>query len=180
MWPRLSWDLLHSWSVLSHPCTLVNQLWFHFIILWSGKFRNLFWGGNWYLIWMTYYAGAKLPLYAFGVRQSSGSNKRAHTGSDDHCVPDSVKESDVSPQENYFLDELLLAQVGLFCWRWIVLYPTLMIFAGVRVYMQSLILFAVWLLLIGNDFNLVILLNSGRIVWLVDFSVMTWQPARLR
>jgi GDP-L-galactose phosphorylase len=54
--------------------------------------------------------GAKLPLYAFGARQSSGSNKRAHTGSGDHCVPDIVEDSDVSPQENYFLDELLLAQ----------------------------------------------------------------------
>lgn len=59
--------------------------------------------------------GAKLPLYTFGIKRTLGPNKRAQTGSDDHCVPGDVGNfndygADDSPQENYFLDELLLAQ----------------------------------------------------------------------
>ncbi|KAG0598711.1 hypothetical protein M758_12G095300 [Ceratodon purpureus] len=59
--------------------------------------------------------GAKLPLYTFGVKRTSGFNKRAHSGSDDHCVPEDTGDSDDygnsdSQQDNYFLDELLLAQ----------------------------------------------------------------------
>lgn len=59
--------------------------------------------------------GAKLPLYTFGMKAqtSGGSKKKAHMGSDDHCVPDDDEdpyERDDSQQENYFLDELLLAQ----------------------------------------------------------------------
>jgi hypothetical protein len=57
-----------------------------------------------------------LPLYTFGIKRTLGPNKRAQTGSGDHCVPGDVGNfndygADDSPQENYFLDELLLAQV---------------------------------------------------------------------
>lgn len=59
--------------------------------------------------------GAKLPLYTFGIKAqtSGGSKKKAHMGSDDHCVPDDDEdpyERGDSQQENYFLDDLLLAQ----------------------------------------------------------------------
>lgn len=56
-----------------------------------------------------------MPLYTFGVRKSLSSNKRAHFGGDDHCVPDDLGVADGEglgdPEPNYFLDELLLAQV---------------------------------------------------------------------
>jgi len=56
--------------------------------------------------------GAKLPLYTFGIKRSLGSSKRAHLGSDDHCVPGDALDygTDDSQNESYFLDELLLAQ----------------------------------------------------------------------
>jgi len=60
---------------------------------------------------MVHLAGAKLPLYTFGIKRALGSNKRAHTGSDDHCVPVDIGNSDNSDNESYFLDELLLAKV---------------------------------------------------------------------
>jgi hypothetical protein len=49
------------------------------------------------------------------VGKSLSSNKRAHFGGDDHCVPDDLEAADgeglVDSEPNYFLDELLLAQV---------------------------------------------------------------------
>lgn len=64
------------------------------------------------------HVGAKLPLYTFGIKAQTtlGSNKTVHTGNDNHFVLDDVGGSDDygkddSQQENYFLDELLLAQV---------------------------------------------------------------------
>lgn len=72
---------------------------------------------------MMYLAGAKLPLYTFGTKRTLGSNKRVHTRSDDQCVPGAIGDFDDygvddSPQENYFLDELLLAQVLPFSIFW--------------------------------------------------------------
>lgn len=56
-----------------------------------------------------------MPLYTFGIRKSLSSNKRAHFGGDDHCVPDDFEAVDGEglgdSEPNYFLDELLLAQV---------------------------------------------------------------------
>lgn len=62
--------------------------------------------------------GAKLPLYTFGVKARTivGLGKKGHTGGEDHRVPDDVgdcdefRKDDSQQQENYFLDELLLAQ----------------------------------------------------------------------
>lgn len=59
--------------------------------------------------------GAKLPLYTFGVKKNSSLHKGVHTNNGDHCIPGGVGKPngygiDDSQQENYFLDELLLAQ----------------------------------------------------------------------
>jgi hypothetical protein len=61
-----------------------------------------------------------LPLYAFGIKRGMGSKKRAHKSGDDQCVPGDAGDFieygvDDSAQENYFLDELLLAQVRRCC-----------------------------------------------------------------
>lgn len=63
-------------------------------------------------LWAT---GAKLPLYTFGRRQSLEPT-RTTAFEDDHLVPndlDLVDGQDFSDSEpeNYFLDNLLLAQV---------------------------------------------------------------------